>query len=55
MSQLDPKGYLSLYDESDKNSLYLMNMTSSISNIVSSDNTLFPNTVYGAAKANSHV
>jgi hypothetical protein len=55
MVQLNQNGYLSLYDADASNVIYVLNMTSSISNIVANDNSLFPNTMYGALKDRSHV
>ena len=55
MAQLNQNGFLNLYDQDASNVIYVLNMTSSISSIVGNDNSLFPNTMYGALKDQSHV
>lgn len=51
---LQSGSFVNLYDPTPTNSLYVLNLTSQIKNLVTDNNLAFPNTAYGAASAQSH-
>jgi hypothetical protein len=47
-ASLQSGNFLSIYDPNPSNNLYILNMTDQLKNLVTDNNLLFPNTVYGA-------
>jgi hypothetical protein len=53
-TSLQSGSFVTLYDPTASNSLYVLNLTDQIKNLVTDSNLVFPNTVYGATAMQSH-
>jgi hypothetical protein len=53
-TSLQSGNFLSIYDSNPNNNLYILNITDQLKNLVTDNNLLFPNTVYGATASQSH-